>query len=446
MAKYLFPKKNSIFSISFRNYDNLGAMQRTLAWQWTLGHVTYEKVCDILEEEDTYVIADDTESRLVVIPQLVYKGKTYDPKTDSKIIASEGRLEGCYIAALNSVHILPDLDLAVDFVTRLNQVEDLWAKVEDGKELPTEEPPLRAKKSKKSKKNAEPERKQTTPTESQVDTEESEDVSPINESARPQYDLWCQLTDDNLVKYLKEMSYADRETLFKDFIDEYKPLMAEAEQFMTEYRNGMTFLANAFTDLDGKESVAALFLKELRAAQEFEDQKKTNRPQNNKEKNFFSSQRKKVNSWIKQAEEAKDDFSLEILNAMKAALDACDTEEYKKLKARYERLKSADQQTNPHQDSSGNSKGDKGTKADPSGTGSDDQSSGKDEKPAESGPAKKPKVTIAHVFDCLALYGIDEKPKMLQGEIKNLDQLVSLDYMNQWLKDLGYDNQIPPEE
>ncbi len=345
-----------------------------LAWQWTIGNATYDDAVDVIQEGKPFNIPKDDYSQLDVRDYRVYdgeKGRSYywpdDEEGTPAVALRKGKFLGCICEGKNSVEDLADRDDAHIFIERLEQLHKMYAEVESGKKLPKEEP---KKKEEGSDKKEKPE---TKAEEKQQETTEAAEQKTSVAAHRPLYNLWSKLKDDEVAAKLQDMTRADREEFFNKLLAEYEAAIGEMQQYAADYQGGMAFYATAVRSFNLEKSSAAKFLKKLE-----DERKKKEKPQeekpddksggkkedpnkDTKQKNFISRQKKKVNSWIRQAEAADDDFLLDILDDMKAALDKGDADEYKRLKKRYDRLTSAGQQTNHHHDSSTNS------------TGSDDQ-------------------------------------------------------------------------
>ncbi len=345
-----------------------------LAWQWTIGNATYDDAVDVIQEGKPFNIPKDDYSQLDVRDYRVYdgeKGRSYywpdDEEGTPAVALRKGKFLGCICEGKNSVEDLADRDDAHIFIERLEQLHKMYAEVESGKKLPKEEP---KKKEEGSDKKEKPE---TKAEEKQQETTEAAEQKTSVAAHRPLYNLWSKLKDDEVAAKLQDMTRADREEFFNKLLAEYEAAIGEMQQYAADYQGGMAFYATAVRSFNLEKSSAAKFLKELE-----DERKKKEKPQeekpddksggkkedpnkDTKQKNFISRQKKKVNSWIRQAEAADDDFLLDILDDMKAALDKGDADEYKIFKKRYDRLTSAGQQTNHDDDSSTNS------------TGSDDQ-------------------------------------------------------------------------
>ena len=346
-----------------------------LAWQWTIGNATYDDTVDVIQEGKPFIIPKDDYSQLDVRDYRVYdgeKGRSYywpdDEEGTPAVALRKGKFLGCICEGKNSVEDLADRDDAHIFIERLEQLHKMYAEVESGKKLPKEEPKNKEEGSDKK------EKPETKAEEKQQETTEAAEQKTSVAAHRPLYNLWSKLKDDEVAAKLQDMTRADREEFFNKLLAEYEAAIGEMQQYAADYQGGMAFYATAVRSFNLEKSSAAKFLKELE-----DEQKKKEKPQeekpddksggkkedpnkDTKQKNFISRQKKKVNSWIRQAEAADDDFLLDVLDDMKIALDKSDVDEYRKLKKRYDRLTaSADQQTNHHHDSSTNS------------TGSDDQ-------------------------------------------------------------------------
>lgn len=347
-----------------------------LAWQWTIGNATYDDAVDVIQEGKPFIIPKDDYAQLDVRDYRVYdgeKGRSYywpdDEEGTPAVVLRKGKFLGCICEGKNSVEDLADRDDAHIFIERLEQLHKMYAEVESGKKLPKEEP---KKEEESSDKKEKPE---TKAEEKQQESAEDKKQETSVMAYRPMYDLLGELpTNDAVAMKLQGMNHDAREDTFNKLRAEYNAVMAEMQQYAEKYLSGMAFYATAIKSFNSDQSSAAKFLRELE-----DERKKKEKPQeekpddksggkkedpnkDTKQKNFINRQKKKVNSWIRQAEAADDDFLLDVLDDMKIALDKSDVDEYKKLKKRYDRLAaSADQQTNHDDDSSTNS------------TGSDDQ-------------------------------------------------------------------------
>ena len=345
-----------------------------LAWQMTIGNASYSDAVKVIQEGKPFLVPQDEYSQYDVRDFRVYdsdKGRDHywpdDEENTPAIALRKGKFLGCIYEGKDNVEDLTDCDAAHEFIERLEQLHKMYAEVESGKKLPKEEP---KKEEESSDKKEKPE---TKAEEKQQETTEASEQKTSVTAHRPLYNLWSKLTDDGVAAKLQDMTRADREEFFNKLLAEYKAAVGEMQQYAADYQGGMAFYATAVRSFNLEKSSAAKFLKELE-----DEQKETEKPQEEKtddksggkkedpnkdakQKNFINRQKKKVNSWIRQAEAADDDFLLDILDDMKAALDKGDADEYKIFKKRYDRLTSAGQQTNHDDDSSTNS------------TGSDDQ-------------------------------------------------------------------------
>lgn len=344
-----------------------------LAWQMTIGNASYSDAVKVIQEGKPFLVPQDEYSQYDVRDFRVYdsdKGRDHywpdDEENTPAIALRKGKFLGCIYEGKDNVEDLTDCDAAHEFIERLEQLHKMYAEVESGKKLPEEEPKKEESSDKKEKPETKAEEKQ------QETTEASEQKTSVT-AHRPLYNLWSKLTDDGVAAKLQDMTRADREEFFNKLLAEYKAAVGEMQQYAADYQGGMAFYATAVRSFNLEKSSAAKFLKELE-----DEQKETEKPQEEKtddksggkkedpnkdakQKNFINRQKKKVNSWIRQAEAADDDFLLDILDDMKAALDKGDADEYKIFKECYDRLTSAGQWTNHDDDSSTNS------------TGSDDQ-------------------------------------------------------------------------
>ena len=255
---------------------------------------------------------------------------------------------------------------------------------------------------------------ETKAEEKQQETTEAAEQKTSVAAHRPLYNLWSKLKDDEVAAKLQDMTRADREEFFNKLLAEYEAAIGEMQQYAADYQGGMAFYATAVRSFNLEKSSAAKFLKELE-----DEQKKKEKPQeekpddksggkkedpnkDTKQKNFISRQKKKVNSWIRQAEAADDEDVLDVLDDMKIALDKGDIETYKKRQALYDRLMSAGQQTNHDDDSSTNS------------TGSDDQDGTQTTEESESEEEDSDKkYPIKDVVAWMRMVGVTDIPVML---------------------------------
>lgn len=442
-----------------------------LAWQWTIGNATYDDAVDVIQEGKPFNIPKDDYSQLDVRDYRVYdgeKGRSYywpdDEEGTPAVALRKGKFLGCICEGKNSVEDLADRDDAHIFIERLEQLHKMYAEVESGKKLPKEEP---KKKEEGSDKKEKPE---TKAEEKQQETTEAAEQKTSVAAHRPLYNLWSKLKDDEVAAKLQDMTRADREEFFNKLLAEYEAAIGEMQQYAADYQGGMAFYATAVRSFNLEKSSAAKFLKELE-----DERKKKEKPQeekpddksggkkedpnkDTKQKNFISRQKKKVNSWIRQAEAADDEDALDVLDDMKIALDKGDIETYKKRKALYDRLVSADQQTNPKKDSSTDDTGkDEQTAED---SGSEEES--KDENPedttseeetseesagsesedadADATPEDDTEYTIQDVILMLKLAGYDEVPKPIRLLAKN--RKVTKESLQQVLETYGIEGVI----
>lgn len=414
-----------------------------LAWQWTIGNATYDDAVDVIQEGKPFIIPKDDYSQLDVRDYRVYdgeKGRSYywpdDEEGTPAVALRKGKFLGCICEGKNSVEDLADRDDAHIFIERLEQLHKMYAEVESGKKLPKEEP---KKKEEGSDKKEKPE---TKAEEKQQETTEAAEQKTSVAAHRPLYNLWSKLKDDEVAAKLQDMTRADREEFFNKLLAEYEAAIGEMQQYAADYQGGMAFYATAVRSFNLEKSSAAKFLKELE-----DEQKKKEKPQeekpddksggkkedpnkDTKQKNFISRQKKKVNSWIRQAEAADDEDVLDVLDDMKIALDKGDIETYKKRQALYDRLMSAGQQTNHDDDSSTNS------------TGSDDQDGTQTTEESESEEEDSDKkYPIKDVVAWMQMVGVTDIPVMLT---MSSDQTkgISATWVNSHMESIGNDNRL----
>lgn len=414
-----------------------------LAWQWTIGNATYDDAVDVIQEGKPFIIPKDDYSQLDVRDYRVYdgeKGRSYywpdDEEGTPAVALRKGKFLGCICEGKNSVEDLADRDDAHIFIERLEQLHKMYAEVESGKKLPKEEP---KKKEEGSDKKEKPE---TKAEEKRQETTEAAEQKTSVAAHRPLYNLWSKLKDDEVAAKLQDMTRADREEFFNKLLAEYEAAIGEMQQYAADYQGGMAFYATAVRSFNLEKSSAAKFLKELE-----DEQKKKEKPQeekpddksggkkedpnkDTKQKNFISRQKKKVNSWIRQAEAADDEDVLDVLDDMKIALDKGDIETYKKRQALYDRLMSAGQQTNHDDDSSTNS------------TGSDDQDGTQTTEESESEEEDSDKkYPIKDVVAWMRMVGVTDIPVMLT---MSSDQTkgISATWVNSHMESIGNDNRL----
>lgn len=414
-----------------------------LAWQWTIGNATYDDAVDVIQEGKPFIIPKDDYSQLDVRDYRVYdgeKGRSYywpdDEEGTPAVALRKGKFLGCICEGKNSVEDLADRDDAHIFIERLEQLHKMYAEVESGKKLPKEEP---KKKEEGSDKKEKPE---TKAEEKQQETTEAAEQKTSVAAHRPLYNLWSKLKDDEVAAKLQDMTRADREEFFNKLLAEYEAAIGEMQQYAADYQGGMAFYATAVRSFNLEKSSAAKFLKELE-----DEQKKKEKPQeekpddksggkkedpnkDTKQKNFISRQKKKVNSWIRQAEAADDEDVLDVLDDMEIALDKGDIETYKKRQALYDRLMSAGQQTNHDDDSSTNS------------TGSDDQDGTQTTEESESEEEDSDKkYPIKDVVAWMRMVGVTDIPVMLT---MSSDQTkgISATWVNSHMESIGNDNRL----
>ena len=414
-----------------------------LAWQWTIGNATYDDTVDVIQEGKPFIIPKDDYSQLDVRDYRVYdgeKGRSYywpdDEEGTPAVALRKGKFLGCICEGKNSVEDLADRDDAHIFIERLEQLHKMYAEVESGKKLPKEEPKNKEEGSDKK------EKPETKAEEKQQETTEAAEQKTSVAAHRPLYNLWSKLKDDEVAAKLQDMTRADREEFFNKLLAEYEAAIGEMQQYAADYQGGMAFYATAVRSFNLEKSSAAKFLKELE-----DEQKKKEKPQeekpddksggkkedpnkDTKQKNFISRQKKKVNSWIRQAEAADDEDVLDVLDDMKIALDKGDIETYKKRQALYDRLMSAGQQTNHDDDSSTNS------------TGSDDQDGTQTTEESESEEEDSDKkYPIKDVVAWMRMVGVTDIPVMLT---MSSDQTkgISATWVNSHMESIGNDNRL----
>ena len=414
-----------------------------LAWQWTIGNATYDDAVDVIQEGKPFIIPKDDYSQLDVRDYRVYdgeKGRSYywpdDEEGTPAVALRKGNFLGCICEGKNSVEDLADRDDAHIFIERLEQLHKMYAEVESGKKLPKEEPKNKEEGSDKK------EKPETKAEEKQQETTEAAEQKTSVAAHRPLYNLWSKLKDDEVAAKLQDMTRADREEFFNKLLAEYEAAIGEMQQYAADYQGGMAFYATAVRSFNLEKSSAAKFLKELE-----DEQKKKEKPQeekpddksggkkedpnkDTKQKNFISRQKKKVNSWIRQAEAADDEDVLDVLDDMKIALDKGDIETYKKRQALYDRLMSAGQQTNHDDDSSTNS------------TGSDDQDGTQTTEESESEEEDSDKkYPIKDVVAWMRMVGVTDIPVMLT---MSSDQTkgISATWVNSHMESIGNDNRL----
>lgn len=403
-----------------------------LAWQMTIGNASYSDAVKVIQEGKPFLVPQEKYAQLDVRDFRVYdsdKGRDHywpdDEENTPAIALRKGKFLGCSYEGKNGVEDLVDRDDAHEFIERLEQLHKMYAEVESGKKLPKEEP---KKEEESSDKKEKPE---TKAEEKQQETTEASEQKTSVAAHRPLYNLWSKLTDDGVAAKLQDMTRADREEFFNKLLAEYEAAIGEMKRYAADYQGGMAFYATAVRSFNLEKSSAAKFLKELE-----DEQKKTEKPQeektddksggkkedpnkDTKQKNFISRQKKKVNSWIRQAEAADDEDVLDVLDDMKIALDKGDIETYKKRQALYDRLMSAGQQTNHDDDSSTNS------------TSSDGASQEDSDK----------KYPIKDVVAWMRMVGVTDIPVMLT---MSSDQTkgISATWVNSHMESIGNDNRL----
>lgn len=452
-----------------------------LAWQWTIGNATYDDAVDVIQEGKPFIIPKDDYAQLDVRDYRVYdgeKGRSYywpdDEEGTPAVVLRKGKILGCICEGKNSVEDLADRDDAHMFIERLEQLHKMYAEVESGKKLPKEEP---KKKEEGSNKKEKEESNPRTKTEEQQETTKTEEQKPLIVAFRPLYDHWGELNNDQVSDELGKMTYPKREELFDKLEAELENVKEGVEKYFETYVGGIVFYANAIKDFNHDGSSAAKFLKKLE-----DERKKKEKPQeekpddksggkkedpnkDTKQKNFISRQKKKVNSWIRQAEAADDEDVLDVLDDMKIALDKGDIETYKKRKALYDRLVSADQRTNPKKDSSADDTGKDEQTAEDSGSEEEskdenpedttseeetsEESAGSESEDADADATPEDEqedeeddteYTIQDVILMLKLTGYDEVPKPIRLLAKN--RKVTKESLQQVLETYGIEGVI----
>lgn len=414
-----------------------------LAWQMTIGNASYSDAVKVIQEGKPFLVPQEKYAQLDVRDFRVYdsdKGRDHywpdDEENTPAIALRKGKFLGCSYEGKNGVEDLVDRDDAHEFIERLEQLHKMYAEVESGKKLPKEEP---KKKEEGSDKKEKPE---TKAEEKQQETTEAAEQKTSVAAHRPLYNLWSKLKDDEVAAKLQDMTRADREEFFNKLLAEYEAAIGEMQQYAADYQGGMAFYATAVRSFNLEKSSAAKFLKELE-----DERKKKEKPQeekpddksggkkedpnkDTKQKNFISRQKKKVNSWIRQAEAADDEDALDVLDDMKIALDKGDIETYKKRKALYDRLVSADQQTNPKKDSS----------TDDTSKDEHDGAQTAEESESEEEDSDK-KYPIKDVIAWMQMVGVTDIPFMLT---MSSDQTkgISATWVNRHMESIGNDNRL----
>ena len=427
-----------------------------LAWQMTIGNASYSDAVKVIQEGKPFLVPQEKYAQLDVRDFRVYdsdKGRDHywpdDEENTPAIALRKGKFLGCSYEGKNGVEDLVDRDDAHEFIERLEQLHKMYAEVESGKKLPKEEP---KKEEESSDKKEKPE---TKAEEKQQETTEASEQKTSVAAHRPLYNLWSKLTDDGVAAKLQDMTRADREEFFNKLLAEYKAAVGEMQQYAADYQGGMAFYATAVRSFNLEKSSAAKFLKELE-----DEQKKTEKPQeektddksggkkedpnkDTKQKNFISRQKKKVNSWIRQAEAADDEDVLDVLDDMKIALDKGDIETYKKRQALYDRLMSAGQQTNHDDDSSTNSTGsdDQGSEQTSEESESNEENSEDDTSEEEATEDSDKKYPIKDVIAWMQMVGVTDIPFMLT---MSSDQTkgISATWVNRHMESIGNDNRL----
>jgi len=391
-------KKQPLTKVSLR-YANTPEAVHTelchLAWQMTIGNAKHSDVIKVLQEGGTFSIPADDYARLDVRDFRVYGDDHYFPddrEHTPAIVIDEGELLGCILESKRVVTDLADRNDACEFIERLEQVYGMYNKVKSGKKLPANDP---KKKSSLKEEEDEPE------TEVEQETDEAADQEQSDMGSRPLYDHWGQLRNDEIAEELRGMTYVERERLFNALREEYDAVIRGMQGYADEYLNGMVFFANAVRDFNSEGSSAAKFLKENLNYQQAEEQSQAEEPQKQapksdrqkdnsgqdaKLRNYITAQKKNVRKWRKNT---SDKVVIALLNDMMEALVDARIDDYKALRAEYEELKSADQQTNHDHDSStgsnGNSDGSQSDGEPESESEPDPEGSSEDEDEASSG-------------------------------------------------------------
>jgi hypothetical protein len=427
-----------------------------LAWQMTIGNASYSDAVKVIQEGKPFLVPQEKYAQLDVRDFRVYdsdKGRDHywpdDEENTPAIALRKGKFLGCSYEGKNGVEDLVDRDDAHEFIERLEQLHKMYAEVESGKKLPKEEP---KKEEESSDKKEKPE---TKAEEKQQETTEASEQKTSVAAHRPLYNLWSKLTDDGVAAKLQDMTRADREEFFNKLLAEYEAAIGEMKRYAADYQGGMAFYATAVRSFNLEKSSAAKFLKELE-----DEQKKTEKPQeektddksggkkedpnkDTKQKNFISRQKKKVNSWIRQAEAADDEDVLDVLDDMKIALDKGDIETYKKRQALYDRLMSAGQQTNHDDDSSTNSTGsdDQGSEQTSEESESNEENSEDDTSEEEATEDSDKKYPIKDVIAWMQMVGVTDIPFMLT---MSSDQTkgISATWVNRHMESIGNDNRL----
>ena len=427
-----------------------------LAWQMTIGNASYSDAVKVIQEGKPFLVPQEKYAQLDVRDFRVYdsdKGRDHywpdDEENTPAIALRKGKFLGCSYEGKNGVEDLVDRDDAHEFIERLEQLHKMYAEVESGKKLPKEEP---KKEEESSDKKEKPE---TKAEEKQQETTEASEQKTSVAAHRPLYNLWSKLTDDGVAAKLQDMTRADREEFFNKLLAEYEAAIGEMKRYAADYQGGMAFYATAVRSFNLEKSSAAKFLKELE-----DEQKKTEKPQeektddksggkkedpnkDTKQKNFISRQKKKVNSWIRQAEAADDEDVLDVLDDMKIALDKGDIETYKKRQALYDRLMSAGQQTNHDDDSSTNRTGsdDQGSEQTSEESESNEENSEDDTSEEEATEDSDKKYPIKDVIAWMQMVGVTDIPFMLT---MSSDQTkgISATWVNRHMESIGNDNRL----
>lgn len=428
-----------------------------LAWQMIAGGATYDDVVGVIQSNKVFSVPNDDYAHLDVRDYHVYdgeKGRDYHIPGDrnmSIIASEEGERLGCIYEAENSVSDLTTYGDAREFIECLDQVTAMYAKVKEGKKLPKEEP------KKKEEDSNEKEEPKTEAEEEQQEPTEDMKKETIIMAYRPIYDLLGKLPNNDAVAIkLRGMTHDEREDTFDGLLAEYNAVMVEMQQYAEKYLSGMAFYATAIKSFNSDRSSAAKFLRELEAEQPKKDKKQAN---------YISRQLKNVNSWIKQAEKDGDDFALDLLREMKKALKNGDSKKYDEIKKRYDRLVSADQQTNPKKDSSTDDTGKDEQTAEDSGSEEEskdenpedttseeetsEESAGSESEDADADATPEDEqedeeddteYTIQDVILMLKLAGYDEVPKPIRLLAKN--RKVTKESLQQVLETYGIEGVI----
>lgn len=444
-----------------------------LAWQMTCRNASYADARDVLQEGKVFPIPKDEYAQLDVRDFRVYGEDHYFPDDEEgtpSIVLTKGKLLGCIYEGKKGVTDLADRDDAHEFIERLEQVYKMWSDVEAGKKLPEEEPKKEDKK-KSDEKGAKKEEK-TGGTDQEKKEEDSNDEQLAKFPKTPLRDLYAELTDDETVAQLQETPRTERNKIFTGMKKEYDDAVEKLQEYLQEFVGDLEYLATLINELNGNtKSPAKKFLEELEAQrkaaeeeeQETEQKKKSSEEKKpefteeemHKRKNFIRRHKGKVRSLTRQLEEEDNvDDLLELLDEMEILLNKGDIEGYKELKDKFDAYRSADQQTNPHEDSSkgGNGKDEKGSddkksddsseepgnKKNPDGeepdNGEDDEEQ-QEETSNDSNNSNDNEYTIEDAILMLQLAGYEEIPKPIR--LFAPERKISASSLKQVLKTCG---------